>query len=92
MPNPKREKGENACSMVDAYCLALPQMDGTTRAVCFACGDKVCVNCSLMLPWFKLGRKRICHNCMYSWHLPNANQLIHAQSHRLAGYPCNGQD
>jgi hypothetical protein len=82
----KREYGENACSVVDAFCLAIPAMDGTTRARCFACGDKVCVNCSLVLPWLKFGRKRICHNCLLNHRIPNADQLIHAQSLRLAGY------
>jgi hypothetical protein len=83
---PKREKGDNSCSVVDAFCLAIPAMDGVTRAVCFSCGDKVCVNCSLMLPWLKLGRKRICRNCMYNHRFPNADQLVYAQSLRLAGY------
>jgi hypothetical protein len=87
MATKKREPGELSCSVVDSFCLA--PNDGVARGICFACGDRVCANCSLVVAYLTFGAKRICHTCMETHKLPNADSLIHTQAHRLAGYPCS---
>ena len=87
MATSKYAPGELSCSVVDSFCLA--PNDGVARGICFACGDRVCSNCSLVVSYLAYGRKRICHTCMESLKIPNADKLIHAQAHRLAGYPCS---
>lgn len=65
----------DACHVVGPYspfrgdvpCLAAPGLMKKTRAVCFACGQNVCTNCSRRRVWYRLGRgrrRRICRNCI----------------------------
>jgi hypothetical protein len=54
------------CCVVDGFCLAPANLEPMIqpRSECFACGRKVCVNCSVVTRYYNYGKKRICHNCL----------------------------
>jgi hypothetical protein len=56
--------GAHKCDVVDQFCLAPPQGASWTRAECFACGNPVCPNCSVLISYYDYGRKRVCHRCV----------------------------
>lgn len=54
------------CVVVDQFCLAPANLSPleSPKTECFACGNKVCLNCSLVVKYETQGRKRLCHNCL----------------------------
>jgi hypothetical protein len=53
------------CSLVwDNSCTAPANSLGTTRGVCFACGEPVCPSCSTLTAWYRYGRRRIGFDCL----------------------------
>jgi hypothetical protein len=84
--SPTRIRPET-CSVVDQFCLYPANIEfraGTTIR-CFACGQPVCRNCSLMAPWYPFGTKRICHNCLREE--PRGYPAVFEHLYALAGYP-----
>jgi hypothetical protein len=77
-----------SCCVADQNCQAPANLIGrNARASCFGCGEPVCLECSLISPWYGLGRKRICHNCLRQTGKPNDEERVIEHIWRGAGYP-----
>jgi hypothetical protein len=82
------EPAGNSCCVVDQNCLAPANLIGrNARARCFGCGEPVCLECSLITPWYGLGRKRLCHNCLRQSGKPSDEERVIEHIWRGAGYP-----
>lgn len=84
----RRERISQGCCVVDSIHCTAPAgfPESFTRTRCFACGENVCRNCSLVCSYHGYGRRRICHNCMEQHELPNADRRIREHLTALAGY------
>ena len=61
-------KESPVCCVVERRCLApanaMVIARVNIRTKCYACGEPVCRNCSLLRKWYRYGRQRICLNCI----------------------------
>ena len=57
------------CCVADQFCLAPANLDPPTYAKgeCFACGQRVCSNCSSIRKYYNYGKVRLCNNCQVEY-------------------------
>jgi hypothetical protein len=84
----KRASAKEGCCVVDQNCTAPANLiDREARAICFSCGEHVCLECSLVILWRGFGRKRICHNCLRDRNEAHDEERVIEHIYRGAGYP-----
>ncbi len=63
-PAAKRKTRYRPCSIVETDCLAPPVLDDSyTGNTCYACGESVCLNCSVLREWNRKAGRRVCGKC-----------------------------
>jgi hypothetical protein len=84
----KRKSVKECCCVADSNCMAPANLiNAEARAICFSCGEHVCLACSLIILWPGFGRKRICHNCLSDRNQPHDEERVFEHIYRGAGYP-----
>lgn len=74
------------CCVADQHCTAAANFeDADARATCFACGQRVCAECSSRRKYRRFGVKCICNNCQVE--IDGNDHRVLDRIWRQAGYP-----
>lgn len=74
---------KESCNVADQFCTARANLEGAnTKAMCFACGLPVCLNCSSIRVYWHYGRVRLCNNCQVD--IDGNDNRVMARLRRLA--------
>lgn len=75
-----------SCVVADQFCEAPANLSERPRlkAVCFSCGETVCLKCSSLRKYYSFGKKRLCNNCQIEY--DGNDKIVVKRMYKLAGY------